>query len=405
MNFRNRIPSQISFSIPTLINLVMLTLLILILPLLVSACSSGQTGPALSEVKSDSNTLNLSQGGVINTSYQVGSDTKISAFLQGPDGKRYDLRRDEPRMPGSYMLRLDGAVELDENGLTQRRILPDGLYKLILQAQNGPQETREFSISGSPASEGAPEIESLGANPAIISPNFDARDDVANLNWRTTRPATVTISIAGANGFNRTLKTAKNQPAQEDRVDFNGLDQTGKPLVDGVYTYTVQAADKYGNITRRASTLEVRGGGLPEAVITYAKIGPTAIIKNNLVTVTVRVKNTGKVPIRSHGPDSGFVYSTRDVYSSLENGRYDDQAGYWRIGVDFDANSGVGGPVRYPFRWGLGRDLQPGEEVEIVGQIRVEKDEKDITLYVGLIQEKIRLVQDRQQITTVKITY
>lgn len=385
----------------------LLLLLAFILPLLVSACGTGGGGPALSEVKADTNTLNLKQGGVINISYHVGSDTKISAFLQGPDGQRYDLRKDEPRTPGDYSMKLDGAVEFSENGLAQRRVLPDGNYKWTLQAQEGAPQTQEFNINGSPASEGVPEIEALSATPQVISPNFDARDDVATLNWRTTRPATVTVSIAGASGFSRVLKTAKNQPAQQDRVDFNGFDQKGDPLPDGVYTYTIQAADKYGNITRRASTVEVKGGGRPQAVISYANIGPGEIIKGNIVTVTVRVKNTGKVPIRSQGPESGFTYTTRDTYSSIEQGRYEDKAGFWRIGVDFDANSGVGGPVRYPFRWGWSsdRDLQPGEEVEIVGQIKVERDEKDIRLYVGLIQEKIALIQDRQQITTVKITY
>jgi flagellar hook assembly protein FlgD len=385
----------------------LLLLVAFVLPLFMSACGGGSGGPALSEVKADSATLNLSQGGAITVAYHIGSDTKISAFLQGPDGKRYDLRKGEPRTPGDYSMRLDGVVEFSENGLAQRRILPDGQYKCTIQAQNGTQETREFSITGSPAGEGTPEIEALSATPQVISPNFDARDDVATLNWRTTRPATVTVSISGANDFSRVLKTSKNQPAQQDKVDFNGFDQKGDPLPDGVYTYTVEAADKYGNITRRANTLEVKGGGRPQAVISYANITPTEIIKGNVVTVTVRVKNTGKVPIRSQGPESGFMYTTRDTYASIENGRYEDKAGFWRIGVDFDANSGVGDPVRYPFRWGWSsdRDLQPGEEVEIVGQIKVDRDEKDIRLYVGLIQEKIALVQDRQQITTVKITY
>ncbi|MEI6045823.1 MAG: hypothetical protein WCS37_15860 [Chloroflexota bacterium] len=379
--------------------------LLLLLGLLLNGCGSGESGPVLSQVKSEASTLDLRQGGVITLAYHIGSETKISAFLQSPEGNRYELRRDEPRLPGNYEMQLDGAVETVENGLIQRRILPDGLYHCTLQAQNGQAETRDFTIMGSPASQGRPEIEALSANPQVISPNFDAREDVATLNWRTTRPTTVTVSIAGEHGFSRVLKTSKNQPAQEDRVDFNGLDQKGEPLPDGVYTYTIQAADKFGNITRRASTLEVRGGGLPQAVISYANIAPTEIIKGNLVTVTVRVKNTGKVPIRSQGPDSGFRYTTHDAYSSIENGRYEDKAGFWRIGVDYEANSGVGGPVRYPFRWGFGHDLQPGEEVVIVGQIQVERDERDIKLYVGLIQEKISLVQDRQQITTVKITY
>ncbi len=391
-----------------------LPILLLVLSLWLTACGSSEGGPVLSDIRIDSPTLNIGEGRAINLSYQVGRDTKVSAAVQGPDGKRYDLRKDEPRTPGSYNLRFDGAVEFVENNLTQRRILPDGGYKFVLEAQGSEAQGLGFSLNNSPAKLGYPEVESIATTPQVISPNFDARDDVATFNWRTTRSATVTISLAGANSFNRVLKTAKNQPAQEDRVDFNGLDQKGDPLPDGIYNYTIQAADQYGNITRRGGQVEVQGGGRPEATITFASISPTEIIRGNTVTVTVRVKNTGKVPIRTQGPFSNFQYTTRDTYSSIENNRYDDKAGFWRIGVDYDANSGVGGPVRYPFRWGFGKisdgkgeegQLLPGEEAEVVGQIKIDRDEKDIRLYVGLIQEKIALVQDRRQITTVKITY
>ncbi|HEX2909340.1 MAG TPA: hypothetical protein VH186_00935 [Chloroflexia bacterium] len=392
----------------------LLWLSLLILPMLVTACSGlpGSNQALLSEVTPDVGTLDLNNGvnvdGAINLNYTIGKNSTVSALLQGPNGQTTPLRENTARIPGSYSLRLDGSIDTVENGLTQTRLLANGDYRYTIQAKAESGETSEasghFKVINSPNIAGAPGVEALSASPATISPNFDARDDTSIIGWRTTQPATVTVSIAGPNDFSKILTTIKNQPAHEDRTVFNGLDTKGDPLPDGVYTYTVQAADRWGNVSRSSSTLEVKGGGRPQALIEQASIGPTEIISGNLITVTVRVRNVGKVPIRTQGPDPGYVYNMGDVFSSIEGGKYKDQAGFWRIGVDYQSNSG-GGPSRYPFRWGFGHDLQPGEEAEVTGSIRVDRNENKFQFYIGLIQEQIALPQDRIQITDVKVSY
>lgn len=387
-------------------------LLILTAPLWLSACELGGDGALLSEVKLDNPALVLDgKGGpkVINLSYRVGKQSQVSLSLSGPGGVNFELRQNEGRPLGEYSTQINGIIEQQIEGLPQRRLLPDGLYQFILTAKSEGEQAKEqgqFSISGNPSG-GAPEVSGLSAHPTVISPNFDAIDDEATLNWRTSRPATVTVSISGKNSLNKTLTTLKNQPAQEDKIQFNGLDLQNKPLPDGTYTYTITASDAYGQETRKAAQIEVKGGGVPQVRVTSVDITPAEIIKGNEVTVKVRVKNTGKVAVRSQGPDSGYSYSSQDVYSSIAvNGqKFDEQAGYWRIGVDFEANASAGA-VRYPWRWGFGKEyLQPGEEAEIVGKIRIERPEQKITLYVGLIQEKISLQADRLRVTQVKITY
>lgn len=388
-----------------------LLVLIFLGPLLFAACGSeGDNDLLLSDVTADAGQLDLSAGvnqlDALGINYRVGQAARISARLEGPNGLNYPLRQDEDRTPGSYTLRLTGAIDLEENGLSQTRLLPNGEYRYTLTANGSgtsSQASGRFVVSNSPT-QAAPDVAGLSANPGVISPDFNAREDTAFLGWRTTRPATITVSIAGANGFNKVLKTSKNQPAQEDKTVFNGLDQRGEPLPDGVYTYTVQAADGWGNISRKNSTVEVKGGGRPSAFIEQATIGPTEIIQGNFITVTMRLRNNGKVPIRSQGPYSGHVYSTNEVFSSIENGKYKDAAGFWRVGVDYESNSG-GGASRYPFRWGFKDELQPGQEIEIVGVIRVERSEEKLRFYAGLIQEQIALPQDRVSITLVKISY
>jgi hypothetical protein len=384
---------------------------LLLLALSLTACGSGD-GALLTDVTPDAGQLDLASGvnafDAVNVQYKIGKVARVSIRLQTADGQTIRLRENEERTPGDYVLRLNGAIETVEEGLPQTRLLPNGRHRYTLNASAGGESSEasgSFEIRNSRAAEGVPQVEGLNVSPTVISPNFDAREDTALLGWRTTKPATVTISVSGANGFSKILKTIKNQPAREDKISFNGLDVLGEPLADGVYTYTIEAADLWGNVARRAGTLEVKGGGRPVAVIEQVTIGPTEIIRGGTITVTARVRNTGKVPIRSQGPDSGYAYSTREVFSSIESGKFTDAAGYWRIGVDYESNSG-GGASRYPFRWGFGKEvLLPGEAVDVVGVIKIERNEEKLRFYVGLIQEQIALPQDRIQNTEIKISF
>jgi hypothetical protein len=62
--------------------------------------------------------------------------------------------------------------------------------------------------------------------------------------------------------------------------------------------------------------------------------------------------------------------------------------------VDWDGNVG-GGPQRYPFRWGFGHTLAPGETVTIEGHITILKQERRMLFFVGVLQEGVRIWLDR----------
>ena len=136
------------------------------------------------------------------------------------------------------------------------------------------------------------------------------------------------------------------------------------------------------------------------------------------MTVKKRVKNTGTVTIRTYGTASGYQYSTQNVFASIEDGRYADKSGgFWRIGLDWDANSG-GAAKRYPYRWAISPrppeqwklpfvedELLPGEEATIIGQVRIEQQETKMGFYVGLIQDGVGFFQDRTGRTIIEVGF
>jgi hypothetical protein len=395
-------------------------LLFTALAILLAACTLGQ--PLLSNVQAEPDTLQVGNSDeTINISYTIGQPAEVTMYVENDAGQRYDLRRDQPRAPADepYTLRFDGTVTTDDPVL-QRRLLPSGSYTVTVQAEGTDGSTAQqrvpITIQGSDVA--MPNIENLVVMPETISPNADAIDDVTEITYRLPVTSTVDITIQTPGGQSFPLVSREEQEAAEQREVWNGKRPDGALLPSGVYTYTVSAEDQYGNLAQRQGTIELANVGEPEATIIEARIAPEQVMLGGTITATIRVKNTGDVPIRTYGPPSGYTYTTDEVYSSIEGGEYTAQAGgFWRVGMDWDANSG-GGPRRYPFRWALSERppeewaipneedwLMPGEEVEIVGRVVVEQRETKMSFYVGLIQDGVGFFQDRTARTIVEVGF
>jgi hypothetical protein len=395
----------------------------LLLALLLFALSACGSGVLLSDVAVSAPTLRPTGAGEhVDVSYRVGRPAKVSIYLQDAGGVRYTLRDGEARNASSdpYVLRLDGTAPTNDPAL-KRRALPSGDYTVVIQAvgADGSQaeERRQVAIQGADVQ--PPLVENLIVAPSTISPNADAVDDVAELTYGLPVSATVNIDIRGP-GCRPACPfiTADEEGPKLQRHVWNGKTVDGVLLADGVYTYTVRAEDRYGNLVERSGNITIAGGGQPEATIIDSYMAPQALLLGDVLTVTMRVKNTGKVTIRTYGPPSGYEYSTDEVFSSVDGGAYAVKpGGYWRVGVDWDANSG-GAAKRYPYRWAITPrppdqwkvprvedELRPGEEAVVVGRIRVVQPETKMGFYTGLIQDGVGFFQDKTGRTIIKVGF
>ncbi len=361
-------------------------------------------------------------GETVKINYTLGRDAKVSVFLQDAAGTRYTLRDNELRQASSvpYALAFDGTAPTNDPVL-KRKALPSGEYTYIVQAASDDGSTAQaqgqIKIVGADAP--PPLIQNLMVFPDTISPNADAIDDVAEITYQLPVSATVDITFTAPDGHTiyPFVAADKEGPTPQRQV-WNGKTVDNALLPDGVYTYTVRAEDPFGNLVERQGKVSIAGGGQPEVKLTYTNIAPEAIMKGDVITVTMRVKNTGTVPIRTYGPPAGYEYSTDDVFSSIAGGKYIVKpGGFWRVGVDWDANSG-GAAKRYPYRWAITPRppdqwkipneedvLAPGEEAQIVGRIRVLQPETKMSFYVGLIQDGVGFFQDRTGRTIIKVGF
>jgi hypothetical protein len=373
-------------------------------------------GPVTSELRPNGN------GDHVDISYTIGQQAKVSVYLQDTHGGRYTLRDSETRLPSAdpYVLRFDGTAPTNDPVL-KRRALPSGTYTYTVQATgaDGTPAQAQGKITIVGADSPPPLIENLVILPDTISPNADGIDDVAEITYQLPVSATVDIIFTSPDGKTSYPFVAGDEegPALQKHV-WNGKTVDNTLLPDGVYNYTVRAQDRLGNLVERAGKVTIQGGGQHDVKIVYSSIAPEAVMKGETITVTLRVKNTGKVPIRTYGPPSGYQYSTDDVFSSIEGGAYVVKpGGFWRIGMDWDANSG-GAAKRYPFRWAITPRppeqwrvpnqedlLMPGEEATITGRIRILQPETKMSFYVGLIQDGVGFFQDKTGRTIVQVSF
>lgn len=133
-----------------------------------------------------------------------------------------------------------------------------------------------------------------------------------------------------------------------------------------------------------------------EALITAVDIAPTNARVGDMLTVRVQVKNTSTAPLRTQEPRPEFVYVQGQTFHSQNFPSVD---GAFRVGINMDAQT----PVPFPYRWGLGADLQPGATTTITGYVKLTYDIKATNFWAGLIKEPATVMQDNVGTTLVTV--
>ncbi|HYW90693.1 MAG TPA: hypothetical protein VFB50_23190 [Chloroflexota bacterium] len=309
------------------------------------------------------------------------------------DGRQWQLHDRAPRpLAGDYVFQFDGTVP--GPGPNERRVLASGDYRIVLVAAVAGQTQRaEVPLQIRDADTTLPDITDLAVLPDHISPDFDARDDNAHIRFGLTKDARIAPYVdrdVGNGDFHRVWMGEEIKAlAGEQALVWDGL-ASGQPVPTGQYVLGVRARDDAGNIVERSQPLVVDRSGVPAASIVSARIGPRRIIRGEQVCVDAVVRNTGTTVLRTEGPDPGYTYNSMDTYSSIEEHRFGEHAGFWRVGLNWSGGTDTSGAT-YPYRWGFGKDLQPGEDVTVHGCVTVLNDQDKLVYFAGLVQENVAI--------------
>ncbi len=352
--------------------------------------------------------------------YALSRPARVSVFLQDGSGK-YVLRENQPRASGDFQILFGGSVD--------NRTLPDGAYQVVVTAQdaNGVYVEKTATLNIVNADTSLPELQNFTVFPQEFTPNQDGLDDRVIIRYYLTKPARVTVYLTDGKKKFPIDEKKETTLLTEDKLseigpheyDYDaGIDRGAPPPPDGQYTVVAEAVDANGNTVRQEAALTIKDGGTPRAAIigSAGDFNPTVVPLGETLYFTVTVKNVGTAPIRTKGPEPGFVYNTSQNFSTIE--QY-EEPGIWRLGVDSEGNS-IG--RQYPYRWQLGmnneltkveRDgetiyyLMPGQVVTISGGIKItDKPPKvDPAYWFGLVQEQVRIVEDHVEPTRITVDF
>jgi len=325
--------------------------------------------------------------------YHLNSAAVVSSRIQSASGQQWTVHQDAPRpRPGDYVLQFDGTVA--GPGPNERRVLPDGDYTIVLDVTaGGVQQEQQVPLQVRGADTTTPDIADLAIDPDHISPNYDAQDDVTHATYGLAKAAQVSPYLDQTDQSGQTRRIWRGEPqkatAGEQTLTWDGT-ANGQPVPNGSYVFGVRAEDAAGNVVERGVPLVVEDAGVPDVSVVSARIGPRQIIRGSQVCLDAVVRNTGQTVLRTEGPDPSYVYSSLDSYSSIADHAFAEHAGYWRIGLSWSGSTDTNGAT-YPYRWGFGHDLQPGEEVTVHGCVQVQNEQDKLVFFAGLIQENVAI--------------
>jgi flagellar hook assembly protein FlgD len=164
----------------------------------------------------------------------------------------------------------DHVYELDYT-IFEGDTVDDGPILIRFMASDGSE------VQTSPEDDLTPRITVDGTRPVVtndgVSPDpFNPRFQFAYIRYILTEVASVSIEIYDGNRLVRTLGTPSGRPG-ENHTTWNGADDEGNTVPDGIYTYEILATDMAGN-----DAIPNRGGCVLTTV--YMEIDNSLIAPN-----------------------------------------------------------------------------------------------------------------------------
>jgi hypothetical protein len=404
--------------------------LLLITALSLSACGSREL---LSQASFAPGTISPNADGVQDVTsihYELGRKADISIYVQDAAGQRYYFRDSQPRPTGVYDVLFGGVID--------GKLLADGDYTWVIEATDeaGQSQSAQGNLIVQDGDKTSPQITQFTIYPKEFTPNRDSISDRVTINVALNKPAILLTSLRNELCHGSDTPPADNPalnctsyPLEEKEgaarksgeaglheYDYDaGVDLGAEPPPDGTYVVTVHVEDAIGQVVTATDTLTIKDGGIPRAEIVDGTVNfsRSSLLVGDTLYFTLTVENYGAVPIRTSGPEPGYVYDFDQNYNVPG---FAEESGAWRVGIDFDTSL-----RNYPFRWAVGGPgdlitktvgekvytyLPPNSKAVVTGGIKItEKPPRDpLYFWAGLIHEDVEISSINNRVDPHSIT-
>ncbi len=118
-----------------------------------------------------------------------------------------------------------------------------------------------------------------------------------------------------------------------------------------------------------------------DLAITEAEFTRRALSVGEVLEFSVTLKNVSTQTVRTaEDAAPGFTYTEGTAYDTLG---FVSDAGTYRLGLNVEGAY----PTQFPYRWGLGRDVRPGESVEVTGSVKLMSATPSTQYWFGILLE------------------
>ncbi len=193
------------------------------------------------------------------------------------------------------------------------------------------------------------------------------------------------------------------RPAAKSATLAVSPEQAPRLLLAGGTAETIRLALRAPGDTTISSLPPAEAGAIPignamdavslprvptELVITHAEFTKRLLNSGEMLDFKVTVKNVSDRTIRSaKDAPPEFTYTQGVAYDEL--GFFPEPDTY-RIGLNVAGAS----PTPFPYRWSLGRDLEPGQTLDLAGSVQLTEATQGTRYWFGVILEDDVVVQD-----------
>lgn len=393
----------------------------LVVILIVAFIASQPRGHIITDARFGSTSISPNadnQNDATTVSYRLRRESTLSIYLEDEAGERYYFRRDESRAPGEYEVLFSGIVDPYQRegeqvkGTVIQRLVPNGSYTWVIEATDraGAVDRATGTLEVVDADAELPDIWEFSVGPDVFTPNQDGLFDRVEINVYLPKEAELfvyLIDVEGKRIFVPEFEGGRDEgePGRHSFEYDGGIENGSDPPPNGTYQVLVEAHDSEGQQVQATGSLTIENGGVPLAEIMAQPVGDTVrfsaetVLVGDVLTFEVTVWNYGDAPIRTTGPEPGYLYDQDDVFGDTG---FFEESGAWRIGIHCDTCL-----TEYPWRWALGTKetltpietngvthyyLMPGEQVVVAGAIRLHNivpSRNPQRFWAGLIHEDV----------------
>ncbi|MHB0858950.1 MAG: hypothetical protein ACYC5M_15465 [Anaerolineae bacterium] len=122
-------------------------------------------------------------------------------------------------------------------------------------------------------------LHDVAIRPAVISPNADGSDDIAEIRYSLKRQATISMYFVGEDGARHDYRVDRRR-SKGDRTAYFGGVIDGRLLPDGAYTCVIEALDDRGRSSRSELSLTIADGDKTPLTIDNLSIWPKTFTPN-----------------------------------------------------------------------------------------------------------------------------